>query len=561
MAASNVESFSQHFEDPNNLGDLDKTVAGTWHTSFDLIRRQDPLAAEYLSMIACIDPSNIPQSLFAFKGSSVQQAKALGTLTGYAFLTERPLRIGTHGSNKVFNMHRLVHISTAFWLDSHGQLGMWADAVVARLELLVPHGGHERMDVWTPYLPHLLHVARLKGVVNDEVRASLLHRLGRCQASLGHYSAAIASNRRAISLREKVLGPDHADTLTSTLSLVSGLVNNGEYHEAEVVIKQLLAQYERISVSEQRSLSNTADSATVLEGQIQAEKGKEPDTQTSSPGDSLGTESGMLHVITNFAILQGKQGKWAEAEALHRQSLAQSEKLFGPEHPNTLVNMGSFAACLSQQGKPKEAEAIHRQVLEQQEIVLGPDHPDTLTSVGQLGMNLYLQRQFQEAESLLSRQLVRRERVLGFQHPETLLSRSMIATVCSAQGRFDEAEALGREILMESEKLLGPQHPDTAARGRSLGNTLYRQQRFAESIEVFRKAYAGHLAVYGVNHATSDACLAEYTNVIAADDQRRWAEKRAQENVVDSRSTSRESRLRRGLAKMGIGSSKSPTTK
>lgn len=80
-----AELFSEGFADPSRHDDLDSTIAKTWHISFDQIRKQDPLAAEYLSFMACIDRVNIPKSLLPPGASMIQQTKALGTLTGYAF--------------------------------------------------------------------------------------------------------------------------------------------------------------------------------------------------------------------------------------------------------------------------------------------------------------------------------------------------------------------------------------------------------------------------------------------------------------------------------------------
>jgi len=68
---------------------MDSTIAKTWYISFDQICRQDRLAVEYILFMACIDRINIPQSLLPLRGSLVQQAKALRTLTGYAFIIER----------------------------------------------------------------------------------------------------------------------------------------------------------------------------------------------------------------------------------------------------------------------------------------------------------------------------------------------------------------------------------------------------------------------------------------------------------------------------------------
>jgi len=83
-----TELFGEHFEDPSRYKELESTIARTWHISFDQIRKQDRLAAEYLSFIACIDRISIPRLLLPPSGSVLQQTKAMGTLKGYAFVTE-----------------------------------------------------------------------------------------------------------------------------------------------------------------------------------------------------------------------------------------------------------------------------------------------------------------------------------------------------------------------------------------------------------------------------------------------------------------------------------------
>jgi len=52
------------------------------------------------------------------------------------------------------------------------------------------------------------------------------------------------------------------------------------------------------------------------------------------------------------------QGKYTEAEQMHRQTLNLQEKVLGPEHPDTLLSMRGLAAVLSSQGKHLEAEQI-----------------------------------------------------------------------------------------------------------------------------------------------------------------------------------------------------------
>jgi hypothetical protein len=54
------------------------------------------------------------------------------------------------------------------------------------------------------------------------------------------------------------------------------------------------------------------------------------------------------------------QGKYAEVEAMHRQTLQLQETVLGKDHPDTLMSMNNLAESLDQQEKYAEAEAIRR---------------------------------------------------------------------------------------------------------------------------------------------------------------------------------------------------------
>ncbi|MFD2902280.1 tetratricopeptide repeat protein, partial [Klebsiella pneumoniae] len=81
----------------------------------------------------------------------------------------------------------------------------------------------------------------------------------------------------------------------------------------------------------------------------------------------------------------------------------------GPEHPDTLTSVSSLGSVLQRQGKFEEAEAMHRRALEMREKVLGSEHPDTLASVGNLGLALQPQGKFEKAEAMCRRALGIRE--------------------------------------------------------------------------------------------------------------------------------------------------------
>ena len=81
------------------------------------------------------------------------------------------------------------------------------------------------------------------------------------------------------------------------------------------------------------------------------------------------------------------------------------ETVLGTNHPDTLGSMNNLALSLRLQGKYAEAEAMHRQTLKLMETVLGKDHPDTLTSMNNLAIALEKQGKCAEAKVMHKRAL------------------------------------------------------------------------------------------------------------------------------------------------------------
>jgi hypothetical protein len=67
-----VEILSEGFDDGWRYHDQKNPVVTTWMLSFEQIQRQNPLAADYLSLISCIEPKAIPQTFFP-PGPSTKQ--------------------------------------------------------------------------------------------------------------------------------------------------------------------------------------------------------------------------------------------------------------------------------------------------------------------------------------------------------------------------------------------------------------------------------------------------------------------------------------------------------
>ncbi|OAL56942.1 kinesin light chain 1 [Pyrenochaeta sp. DS3sAY3a] len=505
-ADEEMKLFSEHFEDRSRYHELDNTIAKTWHVSFDQICKQDPLAAEYLSFMACIDHVKIPQSLLPSEGSLVQRAKAIGTLTGYKFMTKRQQRTQERVQGKemenFFDMHRLVHLASVWWLNKRREHITWAGKAVARLEKLVPYGGHEARGVWTSYLSHAWHAAGLEGVPKA-AKFSLLDRIGQCRVSLGHYGVAEVAHRQAELVGAEIFGPEHACTLMSMNHLAEVLEKQGKYKEAEIKNREILAKRKIVlGLKHPDTLTSMSNLALVLNEQGKYKEAEEMNRETLiSKKRVLGLDHpDTLKSMSNLARLLDRRGKYEEAEGLNRDTLARSERVLGSNHPETLISISNLAGVLSRQGKDEEAEKINRETLAQRKKLLGSEHPNTLTSMNNLALVLDRQSKYKEAEDIYRQTLALKEKVLGFEHPDTLSGLSNLARVLGHQEEYEEAETLSRKTLAQKTRKLGSRHPSTLMSMYNLSLVLSSQAKYKEAEDISMEALAWRKEELGSNH-------------------------------------------------------------
>jgi nucleoside phosphorylase len=76
-----IRILSKDFEDERRYYETKNPVATTWFISFNQIRSQDSLAAQYLALMACIAKDNIPFSILVPEDSMANMLEAIGTLS------------------------------------------------------------------------------------------------------------------------------------------------------------------------------------------------------------------------------------------------------------------------------------------------------------------------------------------------------------------------------------------------------------------------------------------------------------------------------------------------
>ena len=70
----------------------------------------------------------------------------------------------------------------------------------------------------------------------------------------------------------------------------------------------------------------------------------------------------------------------AEAVSLFERVLAESERVLGPSHPDTLTARNNLALAYRDAGRQDDAVRLLEQVSAELDQVLGPEHPNSVTA-------------------------------------------------------------------------------------------------------------------------------------------------------------------------------------
>ena len=516
-----VDLLSEDFEDERRYPDVKNPVATTWLISFEHMRRLDPLAAEYLSFMSCVDPKDVPQSLLPPAQSRKKETDAIGTLNAYSFVSRR-------SADHAFDVHRLVHLATRNWLRREGSLTQETVKVIKRLEKVFPDNDYKNRSIWRKYLAHVHYVLESDDIEGGmQERTDLMEKFAMCLYSDGRYNEAEKTFSQVIVIRKRVFGVEHPDTLTSMANLASIFWNQGQWKNAEELDIQVIETRKRVLGAEHPdTLTSTSNLASIFLDQGRWKEAEELFVQVIETRKRvLGAEyPDTLTSMANLASTFWNQGRWKEAEELFVQVIEIRKRVLGAEHPDILTSMSNLASTFWNQGRWKNAEELEMQVIEISKRVLGVEHPDTLTSMANLVSTYRNQGWWKKAEELEVQVLEMRKRVLGAEHPDTLTSMANLAVIFCNLGQWKNAEELEVQVIEMSKRVLGAEHSHTLTSIANLASIYRNQGRWKNAEELFVQMIEIRKRVLGVEHPSTLISMANLASTYGNQEQWKNAE-------------------------------------
>ncbi|MBT2385551.1 serine/threonine-protein kinase [Streptomyces sp. ISL-11] len=354
-----------------------------------------------------------------------------------------------------------------------GRLGRWEEAGDAHRDVAA-----ERERVLGPDHPDTL-TSRYEAAFTLSLR-------GRPDEALREYA-------RAASGRQRVLGPEHPETLAARQETAYVLGQLGRHVEAHEVYAAVLAARERVMGPDHPDTLRCRHNLAFNLGRLG--RPEESYRMALDVAAARARVLGASHpetLVTRYEVgyALGQLGRWTDALQTYRQVAAARQRVLGAEHPDTLAARYEAGICLGRLGRSAEALQLFRDLADERTQAQGADHPDTLRARHCLGVNLGRLGRWEEALAEAHDVCARRADVLGADDPETLVSRREIAVALGWLGRWTEALAVYREVAQARQRVLGADHPDALASRNDEAHCLEQLGRSTEAVELHRQVAA-----------------------------------------------------------------------
>ncbi|KAK1613488.1 hypothetical protein BDP81DRAFT_513692 [Colletotrichum phormii] len=441
-----IELLSSDFHDRTRYRDRNSQspVATTWFISFSKIHECNKQAAELLMFLSYIEPKGIPRSIMPKLSSEQQITAAIGTLCAYAFLTQR-------GSTKVYDMHRLVHVSTSIWIESQNSKDQKADlaleiweSAVQQVTRVFPSDAHENRYLWKEYMPHAL---RLLGneLLNSVKKVDLGYRAGRCLKVDGRVKDAIKLLEHVVDVGKTTLDEGHPDRLASQHALAGAYEADGRVKDAIKLLEHVV----------------DVGKTTLDEGH--------PDRLASQ------------HAL---AGAYEADGRVKDAIKLLEHVVDVGKTTLDEGHPDRLASQHELARAYQADGRVKDAIKLLEHVVDVGKTTLDEGHPDRLASQHALAGAYEADGRVQDAIKLLEHVVDVEETTLDEGHPSRLASQHALAGAYKADGRVKDAIKLLEHVVDVGKTTLDEGHPDRLASQHALAGAYEADGRVKDAIKL-----------------------------------------------------------------------------
>jgi tetratricopeptide (TPR) repeat protein len=489
-----------HKWQPSGNRHYSHSIATTWSISFKVVQEKNPLAAKLFQVLSFLNPDRILLDfILAGKAAFEDGLKELLSddisLAGALSSLQKLSLLKWSRESKVVSIHRLIQAAVIDDLSEERLRACMSSVVGVCAAAFPTEVTNETRPLCRQYqdqvIGPLLHCVKLRTVET----ARVMRRVGYLLMEDGQYADSVRLLSHAVEIFSEVMGIDNLRTLNEAgvLTWIShqlGLWNEvDKLQEGDVKINaDALTAMDNLAAAYQKH--GKWDDAAALHKKTLAARKK---FLGEAHADTLAS-------MNNLSVTYWGQGRWEHAVALHKKTLAARKEVLGIRHPDTLMSMNNLAATYQEQGRWTDSAALKEETLAARKDVLGEEHPDTLKTMNNLAVTYQGQGRWEHAVALHKKTLALRKKVFGDHHPDTLMSMNNLAVTYLDQRRCKEAAALHVETLAARRRLLGEDHPDIWKSMNNLALAYQELGRLDDAMTLLEKTVATRTTKSGKDH-------------------------------------------------------------
>ncbi len=320
------------------------------------------------------------------------------------------------------------------------------------------------------------------------LQAEILQTVGETYRGIGDFVLAIEFLQRAAMLRERYLGSDHPDTLTTLNNLAVAFQAAGNLREAIKLHEQVLDSREKkLGAAHQDTLHTVNDLAVAYRDAgrtTEAIAMFERVLHASMITMRIGAGSvDLLATLDNLAGAYRQAGRLDEAIETHKKVRDVKVKKLGIDHPSTLTTLHNLALVYHDARRLKESIALLEQVRDSCVTKFGADHPDTLMTVGNLGISYKDAGRLTEAIPLLEE-----AHRASSKFPKLRSAGIHLLDAYTNAGRSAEAAKLLQELLREARRSFPEDSSQLAGGLAQIGSKLLQLRAYTDAEPLLRES-------------------------------------------------------------------------
>jgi CHAT domain-containing protein/tetratricopeptide (TPR) repeat protein len=305
--------------------------------------------------------------------------------------------------------------------------------------------------------------------------------------------AAVEWKRRVAVIREATLGPDHPDLGAALHTLAYSLRQAGRLDSAAAVFGRALA------IRERRLAPDDLDLAYTLYHYAATYSRKRDFGRARTLGERAlairlavagpeALDTGWS--FTDLGLVNEGLGEIDTARVCFERALAVFERAGGPWDPNLTTALAGISRIGVLDGNYASAVAASERLVAIEEKIHGGDALSVGGALQQHASNLYFLGDYEGARAALKRGIAMIEKAQGPDSFQLVPSLSTLVWLDSKQGDLAAAIELSRRLLRLNETRWGNDDPRLATYLVSLGNALHAVGSDAEAEANYRRALA-----------------------------------------------------------------------